>query len=108
MEYEVCKLDYNHRIGKKTIDERWEYTGELDDNGLACGHGVATHGNKQYKGTWFADKRHGIGKNEIQLAQFIPSITPFRLMALAKSKKRYRIKLLTLSHLEWAEVGGLW
>ena len=55
----------NQRLGKKTIDDRWEYTGELDDNGLACGHGVATQGNKQYKGTWFMDKRHGIGKDKV-------------------------------------------
>ena len=33
----------------------------MDEHDMACGEGVATLGGKQYKGTWFQNKRHGIG-----------------------------------------------
>ena len=57
------KLSENSNIvlGKKIVDDRWEYDGELDENNMACGNGIARSGGKQFKGTWFQDKRHGIG-----------------------------------------------
>ena len=41
----------------------WQYIGEIDDTGLACGYGVATNQNENsYKGTFFNDTFEGIGK----------------------------------------------
>ena len=49
------------------------YSGELDENGKACGFGVAVHkkeGFKRvYRGTWLDNKRHGLSKLPIQLIQ---------------------------------------
>ena len=42
----------------------FEYKGELDMEGKACGHGVAVHSKDptiRYVGTWLDDEYHGIG-----------------------------------------------
>ena len=38
--------------GKKMIDN-WEYEGEMEEHGFACGFGVVKLGSKSYKGTWY-------------------------------------------------------
>lgn len=50
--------------GKKNIDG-WEYEGQIDESGLACGYGKAiqvTEGyDYTYEGMWVEDKWEGIG-----------------------------------------------
>ena len=43
----------------------WEYEGEVDEEGLACGNGTSKggyDGEETYVGTWLQDQRDGIGK----------------------------------------------
>ena len=43
----------------------WEYDGEIDDRGNACGQGVAVladDSKEVFRGTFLDDKRHGQGK----------------------------------------------
>ena len=39
----------------------WDYEGEIDENGFACGRGVATFKGNHYEGTFFLDRFEGIG-----------------------------------------------
>ena len=48
-------------------DEKYEYTGELDKDGNACGFGIAVgeiDKDARYESTWFQNKRHGIGERD--------------------------------------------
>ena len=41
----------------------WDYFGELDSNGNACGYGIARYSsfvNLKYEGTFLDNKYHGI------------------------------------------------
>ena len=53
-------------LGKKEIEameDTWDYEGEIDEDGLACGFGVADTGDGwTYVGTFFNDKFEGIGE----------------------------------------------
>ena len=55
-------------IGKCDVilnDEYYDYVGEVDSKGKACGHGVATKFDDpdfKYIGTFIDDKPEGIGK----------------------------------------------
>ena len=44
----------------------WDYEGEQDKEGRACGYGVAKRQdrNDTYVGTWFNDAWEGLGKCE--------------------------------------------
>ena len=47
----------------KTPYRTWNYKGEVDENGLPCGSGVANSSDgKTYRGTWFNDRKHGVGR----------------------------------------------
>ena len=47
------------------IDGNWDYEGEQDKEGRACGYGVAKNQfNATYVGTWFNDAWEGLGKCE--------------------------------------------
>ena len=65
-------FDYN-RAKRITLGERTvivsrgqiecDYSGELDQDGNACGHGLAvckTDQSKRWEGTWLKNKTHGI------------------------------------------------
>ena len=48
-------------------DDKYEYTGELDKDGNACGFGIAVgeiDKDARYESTWFQNKRHGIGERD--------------------------------------------
>ena len=55
--------------GKKTIKigcSLWDYAGDLDQNELANGNGVAISQEKpeyKFEGTFLDDQLHGIGKS---------------------------------------------
>ena len=58
-------LDKLHK-GSKTIrdhnDVEYEYEGEFDKEGYACGQGIAKcQDGHSYTGTFLKDKMHGIG-----------------------------------------------
>ena len=47
------------------IDNYWNYEGELDEEGRACGKGVATHEYTKHIGMFFNDAAEGVGVREI-------------------------------------------
>ena len=55
-------------IGKKKIVDEWgreyDYKGEIDKKGKACGYGESTlvNSDQTYKGTFLNDMKHGLGK----------------------------------------------
>ena len=43
----------------------YDYIGQLNSYGKACGLGVAVNvnnNNERFEGTWLGDKRHGVGR----------------------------------------------
>ena len=48
-------------------DKERKYEGEIDENGLACGYGVASCKDKRYKGCFVNDLFEGLGKSNIAL-----------------------------------------
>ena len=57
-------------LGHKTVEidrKLYEYSGELDADGKACGKGLATMTGSDcgvvFEGTWLNDRLHGIGKH---------------------------------------------
>ena len=54
------------RIGKKQIKlvfelNKWDYEGEIDEKGFACGFGTVVHDGETYTGTWLLDRFEGVG-----------------------------------------------
>ena len=54
------------RIGKKQIKlvfevNKWDYEGEIDERGFACGLGTVIHDGGTYMGTWLLDRFEGVG-----------------------------------------------
>ena len=50
---------------KLLLEDVYDYTGELDECGHACGFGVAVNTNKNHdwiNGTWLEDKEHGFSR----------------------------------------------
>ena len=50
---------------KLLLISEYDYTGELDEHGYACGFGVAVKTNNNHDriiGTWLEDKEHGFSK----------------------------------------------
>ena len=45
----------------KKIKEDWDYEGEIDENGKACGTGKASSITTRYEGSFLNDKMEGIG-----------------------------------------------
>ena len=43
------------------MNVEWDYEGELDEKGKACGFGVAIWLKQSYKGCFFNDTFEGIG-----------------------------------------------
>ena len=59
--YTYCSLF----SGNKTVSingDAWDYEGEINEDGLACGQGVATRDKAKFTGTFFNDKLEGICK----------------------------------------------
>ena len=48
---------------KKKLKDGWCYTGEIDENGMACGVGSAEHktAGTTYEGFFYNDQWEGIG-----------------------------------------------
>merc|ERR1739844_328776 len=47
-------------VDPNTYHEKLDYEGEIDEQGNACGFGVATKGKEKYEGTFHNNALHGI------------------------------------------------
>ena len=55
-------------VDPNTYHEKLDYEGEIDEQGNACGFGVATKGKEKYEGTFHNNALHGISRYHCLLA----------------------------------------
>lgn len=81
--FEDLSRDGRLNEGKKKLTKQdgveWSYTGQIDENGAACGNGIATRtdGKHEYTyiGSFFNDQWEGIGHysaHEIDCGEYMP------------------------------------
>ena len=77
--FEELRNQYKLHEGQTKFESGWSYSGELGENGKACGFGTATRGKESYKGHWINNAFEGIGKDKLYFCDQMSTVGVYTL-----------------------------